>query len=468
MGKLFNDTKTNLLMGLRLVFFRPCGANQFAINSDQLVVLLMLDLCSDIAFEFLVALPEPVFDLYALPTYSFGQLVFFLLVFIISKLWKNPGIFLAMGVMTLSLTPFLNALIYWDYSLQRNVDGPGPHDYWWGLLVALYSLAALGRALYLALGRLKAPSAITLLAIIISSGLEYHYFGDSQKFWYPSDQGGQEEQDMLAEYRAMDAEQLMYRQPEILATALHTLKPQREHHSDLFFVGFASYAGEDVFSKEVTFAKGVLDVRFDTLGHSINLVNHLSTRDTVPLANGTNLAATLKYIGKLMDKNEDVLMVYLTSHGSEDHELSVSFWPLALNGITPEKLRTMLDDAGIKWRVILISACYSGGFIGALTNDQTLVATAAAADKTSFGCGTKSEFTYFGEAVFKDQLPHEHSIISALEQARTAIEQREKSADLTPSLPQLWVGKAIRTKLDSLSEGIRPRQCKPDANNGVC
>ncbi|MDD2725156.1 MAG: C13 family peptidase [Methylovulum sp.] len=159
---------------------------------------------------------------------------------------------------------------------------------------------------------------------------------------------------------------------------------------------------------------------------------------------------------------EDVLVLYLTSHGSEDHELSVNFWPLALNDITPEKLRTLLDDAKIKWRVIIVSACYSGGFIKALANDNTLVATAAAADKTSFGCGTKSTFTYFGEAVFKDQLAHEFSLVSAVQQARIAIGLREKRENIEASSPQLSIGPSIKTKLDHLSGEIRLRHCGTD------
>jgi hypothetical protein len=205
----------------------------------------------------------------------------------------------------------------------------------------------------------------------------------------------------------------------------------------------------------------LLDRRFGTEGHSVNLINHLSTRDTVPLANATNLAVTLKQIGKVMDKEEDVLMLYLTSHGSKEHELAVSFWPLPLNDITPEKLRLMLDQAGIKWRVIVVSACYSGGFIKALANDHTVVATAAAADKTSFGCGTESEFTYFGEALFKDLLSHDQHLLSALDEAGSLIGKREQRENISASLPQMSVGHAIKTKLDGMGMGTKtpPKQC---------
>jgi len=463
MNKLFNDTQMNLCMGLRLALFRPCGSNQFAINGDQLAILLIFDLLLNIVFGYLLALPNPVFDLYALPTYCLDQFVFFLLIFIITKLWKNPDLFLTISIMTLSISPLLNTLIYLDRHLQASADEPGSHYQWWGVMIAFYSLLALGRVFYFASGRLKILSAFTLLVVLIAGVLQFRYFGETQQFWYETKDEDTEEKDRWTEYRTMDAEKLMYRQPEILTSALQTLKRQRGHLSDVFFVGFASYATEDVFSKEVVFAKGLLDNRFGTTGHSINLINHLSTRETVPLATATNLAATLKHIGALMDTDEDVLVLYLTSHGSEDHELSVEFWPLALNDITPEKLRFMLDGANIKWRVIIISACYSGGFIKALANDYTLVATAAAADKTSFGCGTQSTFTYFGEAVFKDQLTHEFSLLSAVQQARVAIGQREKRENIEASSPQLSIGPSIKSKLDHLSEEIRLRYCgSPD------
>ena len=113
----------------------------------------------------------------------------------------------------------------------------------------------------------------------------------------------------------------------------------------------------------------------------------------------------------------------------------------------------------VKWRVIIIYACYSGGFVNALQDDTTLVATAAAEDKTSFGCGTESEFTYFGEALFKDTLPHETSFISALQQVRIAIDKREKSEKIEASLPQLSIGKSIETKLESLDAEIKLRRC---------
>ena len=64
-----------------------------------------------------------------------------------------------------------------------------------------------------------------------------------------------------------------------------------------------------------------------------------------------------------MNPDEDILFLYLTGHGSKNAELSVKFWPLQLNQLSAENLKQMLDEAGINWRVVVISACYSGSFV---------------------------------------------------------------------------------------------------------
>ena len=94
----------------------------------------------------------------------------------------------------------------------------------------------------------------------------------------------------------------------------------------------------------------------------------------------------------------------ITAHGDREHRLSASQPPLALASLTPTALARMLQDCGVKWRVIVVSACYAGGFIEPLRDDNTIVITAAAADRTSFGCEPGRDFTYFGEAYFRDAL----------------------------------------------------------------
>src|SRR5206468_2735190 len=143
----------------------------------------------------------------------------------------------------------------------------------------------------------------------------------------------------------------------------------------------------------------VMDERWNTSGKSIVLINNPRTLLDTPIATVTNLRATLKEIGATINPDEDVVMVYLTSHGSADHVLEIALSPLELAQLTPAALRTLLDDAGIKWRIVVVSACYSGAYIDALRDDQTLVMTASQADRPSFGCSEKRDATYFGEAL---------------------------------------------------------------------
>ncbi|HYL24874.1 MAG TPA: C13 family peptidase, partial [Burkholderiales bacterium] len=121
--------------------------------------------------------------------------------------------------------------------------------------------------------------------------------------------------------------------------------------------------------------------------------------------------------------------------------------PLELASLTPTALARLLQDAGIKWRVIVVSACYSGGYIEPLRDDNSVVITASAAERSSFGCETGRDFTYFGEAYFRDALARTRSFTQAFELAKAAVAKREAEGKLTPSLPQMWVGRAVAARL---------------------
>ncbi len=179
------------------------------------------------------------------------------------------------------------------------------------------------------------------------------------------------------------------------------LDDERSNVTDLYFVGFAGDAREDVFRKDVQAAQRVMDERWGTDGRSVVLINNPRTLLESPEATVTNLRETLNEIGATIDAEQDVVMVYLASHGNRQHVLEVALPPLELAPLTAPALRGLLDAAGIKWRIVVVSACYSGGFIEALKDDNTLVLTASAADRASFGCGNQSDSTFFGEALFQ-------------------------------------------------------------------
>ena len=103
---------------------------------------------------------------------------------------------------------------------------------------------------------------------------------------------------------------------------------------------------------------------------------------------------------------------------------------------------------------MVVSACYSGGFVEPLKDANTVVITAADAVSTSFGCAHGNDFTYFGRAYFSDGLARTFSFAEAFEAARRAVGERERAERLDPSSPQIWIGAAIRDKLAALERRL--------------
>ncbi len=248
---------------------------------------------------------------------------------------------------------------------------------------------------------------------------------------------------------------LFLNQPGLINEQLSHLEDNREKINDIYFVGFAPYAEEDVFMNEATYVRNLFDLQYDTLNRSILLVNNLKTLDIYPMATLKNLESTLNRIGSLIDPEEDIAVLFITSHGSQDHRILMNFdeakrFGIDIEDIDAEAIKQLFEKNNIKWRIILILACFSGGFIDTLKNENTLIITSARTDRASFGCGHHGDFTQFGEAFFKDNLRDTNNLISAFEHARPQIEALEKKLDFLPSKPQIYIGENIRPILNRL------------------
>jgi hypothetical protein len=208
--------------------------------------------------------------------------------------------------------------------------------------------------------------------------------------------------------------------------------------------------------RESELVASVMQQRFGTAGRTIQLVNNPATLRLRPWATPLNLQRTIRHIASVMKRDQDVFFIHLTSHGASNGELAAAFDPLVVEPVTPVQLKRWLDEAGIRWRVISISACYSGSWIPALADANTLVMTAADADHTSYGCGRKSDLTFFGRAMYDEQLRQQRSFEQAHAAARPVIERREREAgkDDGYSNPQIRVGDAIRPRLAQLEAAL--------------
>ncbi|MEM1436103.1 MAG: C13 family peptidase [Pseudomonadota bacterium] len=270
---------------------------------------------------------------------------------------------------------------------------------------------------------------------------------------------------------AVDGERLLTKQNDLMRRALSAVAEERPDQADLYVVTFAAHGQQQVFRLEAETAATALQQRFTDRSRILALVNSPATTATQPLATRTNLREAISEVGNLMDRDRDLLLLFLTSHGSKDQTISVNLPGHHFDALSAQELRHMLDEAEIRWRAVIVSACYSGGFIEPLNSPETLIITSARADRTSFGCSDDAAMTYFGKAFFEDALPRSADLISAFFDARRRVSAREAEEGYEPSEPQIHVGSLIEQTLQRsftfpLPElgAINDGENKPDAH----
>ncbi|MDR2015743.1 MAG: C13 family peptidase [Azoarcus sp.] len=254
-------------------------------------------------------------------------------------------------------------------------------------------------------------------------------------------------------------EEVFYAQPRILDEQLARIEAGKPGVPEIFFLGVAG-SEEGVFMRETITVEQLFRDHYDTVGHSMILVNNPATAQKLPFATHESLSRALRRIGEQMNGKEDLLFLFLTSHGFADHRFSIKLRPFEFSDLTPQALRKALDEAGIKRRVVVVSACYSGGFVPALADGNTLVITAASDDHNSFGCDDTNDLTDFGRAYFDEALRETRSFTKAFERAKATIAAREAASSSPPSNPQIAGGEYLHKQLDWFARGTEPKQTK--------
>jgi len=440
----------NLLNGLRLLIFKRVPLKDFYVSHDQLLILTLIMVAISFIGSFILSLPDPEFSHYGVATITIQLFFIAIAVYLYSKIYNQKKQILSLYIFFLSVWPLFQVI--WLV-----IGKSATFNYWmfygsnkfYYIFLNLWIIAVVVTALSRAIEVYGKRVIVSIVIYIMVLGIPLNYltFGS---FWHLAYDYDEE----LKKYLSVNQETTYYNQFQFIEEIKKSLLPQRDGITDIYFVGFGSYGDQDVFMKEVQYAQQVLDDKYNTKGRSVALINNLKTLEEIPLASKSNLNLVLKKIGTLLDPDDDILFLYLTSHGSKKHKLSVTMSPLSLNSLDPFDLKMALNNTSIKYKIILVSACYSGGFVEPLKDDYTLVFTASAKDKTSFGCGNKSEFTYFGRAIFKDNIGHNFNLIDVFEQAMESIRSRENLDELEHSEPQLFIGSEIRKKLLELKSEI--------------
>lgn len=234
------------------------------------------------------------------------------------------------------------------------------------------------------------------------------------------------------------------RPPYAVRAALDRLAPQQPGTVDLYAIVIGGDA-EEVFRREAETVRRVLDERLGTAGRSLAMVNDLTQPQ--PEVTLNSIAYALRAVARRMDPEEDVLLLHLASHGLRNHELSLRHPATPLYALSPLYLRSLLDEVGVRNRVVIISACFSGGFVAPLSTGDTMVLTAASADRPSYGCSSDSQMTDFSRALYLKALARTRSLRAAAVETLDLVRDDEKARGLSPSLPQLRSGQSIDERL---------------------
>jgi len=243
--------------------------------------------------------------------------------------------------------------------------------------------------------------------------------------------------------------QLEKAQGDLLKAEAANLAPQRKGATDVYVIGVAGWATQDVFIKELEGVIASLGTVLPIKDHVLRLINNRATLGSVPLASAQNFSAAVHAVGAVMDKDEDVLLVFMTSHGEKTgFALQLPGGPPA--ELTPQQVASALDSEGIKNRVVIVSACFAGIFMPPLQNDNSIVLTASDEKSTSFGCAPEREWTYFGDALFHQSLLPGNDLQQAFNHARILIHGWEMMDGIAPSNPQGWFGPALVARLAPL------------------
>lgn len=247
--------------------------------------------------------------------------------------------------------------------------------------------------------------------------------------------------------RAMDARELL-RQQRLLGNALAGLQPQRSGTVDAYVITIA-LDSDPVFAREAREAGRVLASRYDATGRTLTLAGPDGVRDDLPRGSIDSLLLSIAHVAEVMDTEEDVLVLYTTSHGNK-LGLAYHYGDSGYGILSPARLAGALEEVGIDRRILIISACYSGVFVPALASADTAILTAAASERNSFGCEAENDWTFYGDALINRAMRQPQELAEVARMTSRTIAGWETERRLLASLPQSAIGANVSEWLPTL------------------
>jgi hypothetical protein len=441
----------NLRRGLDLLLLRRVSPEDFVCSFDQLLVLLLLGVLVWVGLEWVHKDADTNLGLDAFYGLAVYALIGLFLCAWVARMNGRDADTRALLIPLLSVAPYVLIV----FSLGSDLANRTHLATLALILGRIYLVLLGGRLLHAAFGSVRLGAYVTvILLVLLTKPLVLDPLNLDTRLWVPPEASEQEDPDDAIK------EPLLYEQPERIASAVERVAPPRRGSPGVYLVGFAGDGDQEIFKREALLAERVLSAHFGSQGHSLELINDIDDRETYPLASLTGLEQALKLLAARMDVSRDLLVLTLTSHGYEGG-LEVSNGTLPLLQLEPADLKEALDESGIRWRVVIVSACYAGVFVDTLKNDTTLIITAADAEHSSFGCEEDRELTYFGEAFLKSSVPSTDTLEQAFRKAAGLIAARETAEHKKEhSNPQLYMGARMREKLAALEVAAHPHDSR--------
>jgi len=244
---------------------------------------------------------------------------------------------------------------------------------------------------------------------------------------------------LIALIGAADAPAPLLQDQQQTQAAVARLQPQRPGVVDAYVV-VAALDADPVFNREAREAGRVLANRFDAAGRTIVLAGDEGTDKGDAAGTPDDLVQALNGVAAVMNRDEDVLVLYTTSHGSPHAGLNFRDPARGAAVIAPAKLAAMLDQTGAKNRLIILQACFSGQFVPVLAGPRTVVATAASSMKSSFGCSAGNDWTFFGYALINQAMRQPDTFVRQFRRAFVTILGWEQKSGFDSSSPQIDIG----------------------------
>jgi hypothetical protein len=439
----------NLAAGARLALFMPVSRLAFRIDLAQLLLLFVLSALLDIGVDWIRFQPDARFSWYGAGSEFLAAGLLLFCSAVLALLFRQHALALAIPLLALAAYPVIQIVHALGSVAASFADMSAFAGAMFDIVLLVWTFVLFVRVVAVALfpaNPHRWPRALAGGLLLVAPIVLAPTVMPSEPWWRGTTAAAD------GRYPNAASEPVLAAQQSLLDDALSNLDDERSGEADLYFIGFAGDAREEPWRNDVEAAQRAMDERWDTRGRSITLLNAQETLLQTPMATVTNLRETLKEVAAAINADEDVVMLYLAGPVGRDGALTVTMPPLDLAPIAPSVLRTLLDESGIQWRIVVVSACHAGEFVKALESETTLVLTATGEGAT-YGCETSGGVTNLGAALFGDTLPRADSLRAAIEAAHARIIAGERSGR-TPSAggSQLAIGPAMAEKLKELDQ----------------